>query len=331
MRGSKRLPALLLAFTLLLSGAAFAGVVPDADLEASEEIRQELSYKYVYNFENDALRLLAHEDGRTYGSPKIAELARQYRNEPEEYFNALARVGVVAFLLQPTGRMAIIGGSDYPNGGAEREPVVRLFPVEQMEPYHDVSPDAWYFDAVMEAAVGGLIYCDENGAFRPDEHLTGSQLAAILCRIYGLYTHVSDPLWYGPYVDALSLSGLAFSSCLREFAQDEVTRGEAIEAMLLLVRAQGREKQRSLGWGDVEDASLRAPERQAHSWSEQALLDALNWRVVDGRNAAHRLDPNGPLTRAALCQMLQNIGVTDENSVSANAAYKVFKEDRALP
>ena len=51
--------------------------------------------------------------------------------------------------------------------------------------YTDVSPDAWYYDAVMTLTEGGLLAGYGNGKFGPNDALTRAQVNIIRFRLYG--------------------------------------------------------------------------------------------------------------------------------------------------
>lgn len=288
---------------------------------ASEDVRQ----KYRYNFNNDPLGIFLHED-REYASAAIAALAEGYGEETEDYLYALAKEGIIVIFIRSANWIDILVGPNYPNGDGsvpipEKDAYVRE--------YTDVAPEAWYYGAVMEASRGGLMYGGDDGAFRPDDRMTVAEFAAILCRVYNLPVEMFGVVWYKPYIDAMTVAGLEFSSCTNERALDEITRGEAIEAMTVMLRARGGEPERALTWGDVEDAGKCAVFPKGHGWNAQALLDALNYGVIDGMNTSHRVDAASPLTRAELCKMMQNIGVTRARSVDsykANEVYRQYKE-----
>lgn len=306
------------AVTALLA-AAMALSLSVSALAVSEDIRQ----KYRYNYENDPLGLFLHED-REYGSAAIAALAGSCGEETEEYFFALAQEGIITISIRDENWYEIYAGPNYPNGDVS-VPVVEE---KHVAGYTDVAPEAWYYDAVMEVSRGGLMYGDSFGTFRPDDKITVAEFTATLCRVYNLPAEVfvSSGTWYGPYIDALTVAGLDFSSCRYEQALEDMTRGEAIGAMTVMLRARGGEPVRTLTWNDVEDADecIAAPEE--HDWNAQALLDALNYGVIDGTNAAHRVSAASSLTRAEFSKMLQNIGVSSAQSVDPYKANEVHRQ-----
>lgn len=320
MRGELPVKTINRVLTALLTVVMALSLIVPARAAVSEDMRQ----KYHYNFVNDPLGIFLHE-GREYASEEIAALAMYYGEDTEDYLYALAKEGIITIFIRSGNWIDILAGSNYPDGDKSvpipgRDAYVGM--------YTDVAPEAWYYDAVIAASKGGLMYGGETGAFRPDDRMTVAEFAAILCRVYNLPVELFGVVWYKPYIDATTVAGLDFKSCTNEQALDDITRGEAIEAMTVMLRARGSEPERALTWDDVEDAGACGVFPEGHSWSAQALLDALNYGVIDGMNAAHRVDAASPLTRAELCQMMQNIGITRARSVDSYKANEVYREYR---
>ena len=302
----------------LLLTAAMALSLGAPALAVSEDVRQ----RYTYNFDSDPLSIFLHE-GRDYGSAAIAEIAASCGEETEGYLYALARAGIITISIRSANWFNIYAGPDYPNGNGN---VPNAGEEKHVREYGDVAPEAWYYDAVMEVSRGGLMSGDDSGLFRPDDRITVAEFTAILCRVYNLPIEVFNGPWYGPYINAAVVAGLEFSSCTHEQALEAMTRGEAIEAMTVMLRARGGGPERALTWDDVEDAGECGAFPEGHSWNVQALLDALNYGVIDGVNAAHRVNAASPLTRAELCRLLQNIGVTSAQSVDSHRAKEVHRQ-----
>lgn len=306
--------------TLLLAGAMALSLASPALAAPGEEVIE----RYNYNFEHDPLGLYDH-DTRGYASAEIAALAAEYGEESEEYLFALARARIITVAIRSGNWYEIQAGPDYPHGDGSVEPAAEK---KRISDYTDVAPEAWYYDAVMEASRGGLVVGVGEGQFRPESKVTVAEFAKILCGVYNLPTHVFGGPWYGPYIDAVIAAGLDFSSCAYERADEEITRGEAIEGMVTMVRALGREPVRRLTWADVQDADDCKSSEGAHSFAAAAVLDALNYGAINGTNAAHRVNANESLTRAELCRMLLNIGVTSVNSVDSRLAFEVYRQYR---
>lgn len=49
--------------------------------------------------------------------------------------------------------------------------------------FADVSPDAWYYEAVNAMAETGILKGKEDGLFHPDDYITDAEVATIFCRI----------------------------------------------------------------------------------------------------------------------------------------------------
>lgn len=58
--------------------------------------------------------------------------------------------------------------------------------LRRVRPFADVPADAWYADAVTEAAVLGLMEGIGGGLFAPERTVTRAELAAVAVRVAGL-------------------------------------------------------------------------------------------------------------------------------------------------
>ena len=57
---------------------------------------------------------------------------------------------------------------------------------EETDMFTDVDPNAWYYDAVEQAAQSGLMQGGGDGTFRPDDPVTRAELAAVITRLMEL-------------------------------------------------------------------------------------------------------------------------------------------------
>ncbi len=311
MKRLNRILTLALVAAMALSLAAPTSAV-------SEDVRA----KFNYNYEVDPLNIYPREDG-SFASKTIAGIAEEIGTDGEQYLYELAHCGIITISIRSANIIDVYAGPYYPNGNGDFKPTPEK---KLVSGYTDVAPEAWYYDAVMETTKGGLVIGSDSGAFRPNDKVTSAEFATVLCRIYNLPIEVFGGPWYGPYIDAVIAAGLDFSSCNYKQAEEEITRGEAIEAMAVMVRALGREPQRNLKWANVQDADDCRDVPAKHGWNPQALLDALNYGAINGTNAAHRVGAADSLTRAEFCKMLYNIGVTDARSVDSYKANAVHRQ-----
>lgn len=75
--------------------------------------------------------------------------------------------------------------------------------------YDDVSPNAWYYDAVMTLTEGGMLAGYGNGKFGPDDSLTRGQVTIIRTRLIGNELPKDYLNWgngYKPYADTATAS-----------------------------------------------------------------------------------------------------------------------------
>lgn len=62
--------------------------------------------------------------------------------------------------------------------------------------FTDVSPDAWYYDAVMAMAEAGVVNGYGDGTFKPDKTITLGEAAAVARRLYGAHICSVDELFW---------------------------------------------------------------------------------------------------------------------------------------
>lgn len=120
-----------------------------------------------------------------------------------------------------TGLMAGVGSDRFvPDGGMTRAMLVAVLYRLEGEPdavggpmFTDVTPDAWYADAVGWASSEGIVDGYGDGRFGPDDALTREQLAAILYR-YAQYKRLDISIGENTnilsYTDAFSVSDYAY-------------------------------------------------------------------------------------------------------------------------
>ena len=226
-------------------------------------------------------------------------------------------------------------------------------PVKQY--YPDVSPDAWYADAVNAMTKGNLLKGYDDSLFHPDDIITGGQFATILCRIGG-----ADPSneHFAPHDDydkpinwahwacrLISQSKVAYRISPKR-ANNNVLRGEAIAVFSSLAYKMPKYHESQNGiysttypirqvsekvWTendipDYEDTKLLTTENTAGICDGgEAIVEAYNLGIVNGIDDLGTCNPLKPITRAELCQILYNMGVFEEDSV---AIYSIpFKEE----
>ncbi len=103
------------------------------------------------------------------------------------------------------------------------------------QPFSDIPRGAWYGEAVAALSERGVLFPDENGAFRPDDPITRGELAVYLDRVLGLrgstalpFIDVTEFEWYAGAVAALYEAGLTSGTSPTTYSPElPVTRQQA--------------------------------------------------------------------------------------------------------
>ncbi|MGN1001287.1 MAG: S-layer homology domain-containing protein [Oscillospiraceae bacterium] len=185
--------------------------------------------------------------------------------------------------------------------------------------YSDVPNGEWYAEAINFMAEGGLLTGYPDGTFHPEDNIKVGELAAILCRVYGLdASNSTTGQWATNYINALSGQKLGFTSCNTARAEENVLRGETIESMVLVAKAVNMPFGSKWSWNDIGDSavclldkSVQSTMVSGHEWTPQSILDAYNYGIIQGMDAeTHSCQPIRQLTRAEVCQIFYNMGIS---------------------
>lgn len=201
--------------------------------------------------------------------------------------------------------------------------------------FDDVAPDAWYYEAVNTMAQGGLLAGYSDGLFHPDDPITYGQFATILCRITGqsteYYAHYDSGIYCTVNHWALGAmlhinSTHIFSKACKN-ADEPLWRAEALESLAALASKMPKYNysydtqisDKIWTWDDIADADIvqnvRANKSGSHTWAWPTILQAYNLGITSGVDSAGTCNPTKTMTRAELCQMLYNMGISGANSV----------------
>lgn len=211
--------------------------------------------------------------------------------------------------------------------------------------FADVAPDAWYYDAVNTMAINGILNGYPDGQFHPDNYVTEAELLTI---IYRLAT-TDEPWskddcghWAGRIINTLHWTRVrtTYTFCNNLNADEYANRGEATTAIIALLTDAGRIKydKATNRWtsnyytkvhdwtypynddvagyiSDWEAIKFGRPEGMSsltnHRWLPARVVMMYEFGFVHGKDTAGTFDPAGYLTRAELCQMLANAGITE--------------------
>ena len=185
--------------------------------------------------------------------------------------------------------------------------------------YNDVDADADYAGAVELLSALNIIKGDDQGNFNPDNTITRSEMAAIICRAKGLedaangakgptaFTDVAADHWASGYVNLASQNGIIAGYGNGLFGPEDTLTYEAAVAMI--VRALGFEPMAA----------------QKGGWSAGYVVVANTYKITEGADAS--------ATRANVAILMANAMDTpmmDQTTYGADAEYEVLdgKKDR---
>lgn len=214
--------------------------------------------------------------------------------------------------------------------------------------YTDVPPTFWGYEAIEALSKGGLLQGYGNGCFGPSDPVTTGELATILCRIGGLSTDNADFEPEGKYTEPYNWAHMAMRNIWDtmiymvkpEYADRAVIRGEAITALVSVARRMPKYHEGGTttaaplrqvsekvwmeadipDWDNVEETALSARTNGIRVDPINLLL-AYNLGIVSGTDEYGTCNAGAGLTRAELCQILYNMGVTRANQVDLGGAF----------
>lgn len=103
-------------------------------------------------------------------------------------------------------------------------------PVDTANPFEDVKPGSWYFDAVQYVRVNGLFYGASKTAFLPEGSMTRGMFVTVLGRMAGVnpdnyagppsFTDVAENAYYAPYVAWAAKYGITAGTGDGKFSPD---------------------------------------------------------------------------------------------------------------
>ena len=157
-------------------------------------------------------------------------------------------------------------------------------------PFADVSPSAWYYQAVEYVYGAGLMTGVDGASFAPNVTTTRGMLMTILARMDGVDTTGSDP-WYAKGMEWAVAQGVSDGTN----PQGTITR-EQLAAMLYRYSGSPAVDGGALNFTDADKVS---------AWASDAVKWAVAGGVISGKGN-NMLDPQGNATRAEVAQMLYN-------------------------
>ena len=177
----------------------------------------------------------------------------------------------------------------------------------QENPFIDVQPNDWFFDAVQHVSESGLMHGTTETTFTPRGTMSRAMAVTVLHRLAGrpsipqdimplpgpTFLDVQPGRWYSDAVFWANYRGIATGVGSGRFApHDSVTR-EQFAVMLYRFAAPDYWVSTQLTFSDAGDVS---------PWAQDALRWAVNADILRGANG--RLNPQGAISRAECAAML---------------------------
>lgn len=171
--------------------------------------------------------------------------------------------------------------------------------------FTDVTKPAWYYDAVMALAEGGLVAGVGNNLFDPEGALTYAQFCQILARAKGLPTGAANDYWAYTAIESCLDAGyiLERGAITAENFDAVIPREAAVSAMYLA------KKDTLTVTGEVEAAMIPDYDLISNVYQENVLA-AYNSGITTGVDDLGTFKPQDTLTRAQVCQLFYNLDWT---------------------
>ena len=164
----------------------------------------------------------------------------------------------------------------------------------------DVPAGAYYYDAVLWAAEGGIVTGTDAVHFSPDASCTRTQLVAFLWRASGkpVVNYVDSGTYYAEAVRWAASEKVAEGTTAETFAPDAaVTRAQMVTMLYRFAKAQGM---------DTTQGGMAIREFDDFDAVPAYALEAMDWAVNAGvlKGDNNRLLPQDNCTRAQIVTML---------------------------
>ena len=178
---------------------------------------------------------------------------------------------------------------------------------QYVNPFSDVSKDAWYYESVMYACTNGLINGKTATTFCPDDNLTYAEalkLAACMHQRYteGKVTLTNGDPWYQPYVDYCRENKIT----KKDYNYSEnATRAGYME---IFAKALPEEALEIIN--DIEENSIPdVPSSEAYADGIYLLYGA---GVVAGVDDKHNCDPTANIKRAEVAVIVHRMMIPEK-------------------
>ena len=173
--------------------------------------------------------------------------------------------------------------------------------------FTDVIAGAWYYDAVMAMAEGGLVNGIGNNLFNPNGTLTYAQFCQILARAKMLDVGTENGYWaYKAVESCLEAGYILYRGEINSANYDvPIPREAAVAAMFKGKQADLFLPTNNLSIEDIPDFDSISGEYQ------DDILNAYKYGITNGMDSNKTFNPKGLLTRAQVCQLFYNLTWTN--------------------
>lgn len=178
-----------------------------------------------------------------------------------------------------------------------------------INPFEDVSKNAWYYDAVQYVSTHGLMAGTSANTFAPDHTTTRAMIVTILYRLAGSPA-IQDTAWEDPFLDVdanayyaaavywARMQGLVAGYSAERFGpNDTITREQMAAILYRYARYQNCDTTARADLSPYTDAA------QVGSWAVEAVRWANAAGLINGTSAT-TLSPKGSATRAQAAAIL---------------------------
>ena len=193
--------------------------------------------------------------------------------------------------------------------------------------FMDVSADFWGYNAIEALAAGGLVSGIGGNKFAPNGDITYAQYCQIAARALGLETGSDETRYW---------AAKAIKSCLEKniiFNRGDInsknydipmTREAAVSAMYLLVKDNYNVIKMDITSLDIPDYNQISAEYRSN------VLKAYNIGITGGVDSNRTFAPAANLTRAQVCQLFYNLGITSVPNAETENPVTKLPDERVL-
>ncbi len=175
--------------------------------------------------------------------------------------------------------------------------------------FTDVSPTAWYYQAVDYVAKNGLFTGTTNTTFSPNANMTRGMFVTVLGRLAKVDTSkykgapfhdINPDRYYAPYVEWAAVYGIVNGTTTTTFSPNAFITREQIAA--ILYRFATKTGNDTTYTADAYNAF--ADKGSVSNYAQEPVKWATSKKIINGDNG--NIKPKKTATRAEVAQMLMN-------------------------